>query len=208
MKNSNLILTLASVLSLTAFANHEAGHAETMFKQSHAEDSLGRETLSGGLMRNHEFIQENCGVGSYLFRHDVGCSKTTARLTDETRSLQSSSRTFETQPIAMEDSVYFSTNQAEVKSDHRSHLNDLASYLKENPNARVILSGYADATGTVPYNERLAARRAREVRSYLISANVPRSQISVVTPSQPVSETPNNSADRKVELQVESFLAE
>lgn len=209
MKKSNLILTFASVLSLTAFANHNDGHSDTTFKQSHAEDSLGSAALTGGLMRDHEYVKQNCGVGSYLFRHDVSCTKPAA-MTDEMRESRSAARTraFETQPIEMEESVFFRNNESQVKTGHQSHLDELATYLKKHPNSRVTLSGFADATGSTPYNERLASKRAREVRNYLISANVPRSQISIITPSQAVSDIPNNPADRKVELLVESFLAE
>ena len=45
---------------------------------------------------------------------------------------------------------------------------NVASYLKENPSAKVKLDGYADTeTGTPEYNQQLSVKRAEKVKSLL-----------------------------------------
>ncbi len=45
----------------------------------------------------------------------------------------------------------------------------IASYLKSNPEAKVIVKGYASKEGELEFNERLSADRAESVKSMLES---------------------------------------
>ncbi len=56
-------------------------------------------------------------------------------------------------------------------------LNKLASYLKNNPEAKVQIIGYADATGSAKYNYFLGLKRAQAVKAYLVKHGVDPEQV-------------------------------
>lgn len=75
--------------------------------------------------------------------------------------------------------VNFDNSSAEIKPSDKSTLDKLATYLSHHPTQKVTISGYSDATWTDSFNLQLSQRRAKTVRSYLISKGVKSSQITV-----------------------------
>jgi OOP family OmpA-OmpF porin len=65
------------------------------------------------------------------------------------------------------DNVRFAFNSSAIPSASYEELNKLGDFLREHPNAYVILSGYTDITGSDEYNMWLARRRAEKVQDYL-----------------------------------------
>jgi len=60
-------------------------------------------------------------------------------------------------------------------------LDTLCLYLKRNPDAKIEVGGYADASGKAEYNYNLALRRAQAVKDYLVENGVLPNQIEVVS---------------------------
>ena len=73
--------------------------------------------------------------------------------------------------------IFFTINSFKVRETEAEKIKDIADYLKQNPNAKVEVTGYADAgTGNNHINDRLAKQRADVVvkaliNEYNISAN-------------------------------------
>ncbi len=73
--------------------------------------------------------------------------------------------------------VRFTINSARVSPTEMVNVYNVAQYMKENPNAKVTITGYADKdTGTATYNQKLSERRAQAVydiltKNYGISAD-------------------------------------
>jgi OOP family OmpA-OmpF porin len=65
------------------------------------------------------------------------------------------------------DNVQFDFNSSVIPSASHEELNKLGDFLREHPNAYVILSGYTDIKGSDEYNLWLARRRAEKVQNYL-----------------------------------------
>jgi len=64
--------------------------------------------------------------------------------------------------------VFFAINSREIVPAEASKVAELAAYLKENVQAKIVVTGYADAgTGTDAINDRLAAERADAVAASL-----------------------------------------
>ncbi|WP_302577307.1 OmpA family protein [Phocaeicola barnesiae] len=64
--------------------------------------------------------------------------------------------------------VLFGLNQTNVSGDQMMNVEAIANYMKENPDSKVDISGYADkGTGTDQINERLAMERANSVADEL-----------------------------------------
>ncbi len=57
---------------------------------------------------------------------------------------------------------------------------ELVSYLRENPEAKIEIGAYADATGEAKLNRELSQKRAETVRDYFLRKDIPESQLSVV----------------------------
>ena len=63
--------------------------------------------------------------------------------------------------------VYFETNSAKLQTISNIELDALAAYLKTTPNARILIEGHTDNTGTVAQNNLLSAQRAEAISNYL-----------------------------------------
>ncbi|MCM1020799.1 MAG: OmpA family protein [Muribaculum sp.] len=64
--------------------------------------------------------------------------------------------------------VRFSINSAKVTSKEMVNVYNIAQWMKANPDAKVVIKGYADKkTGTAAYNMKLSERRAQSVYNIL-----------------------------------------
>ena len=77
--------------------------------------------------------------------------------------------------------VYFGFDQYAIGSDEREKLQEVASFLSSNPNARILVEGYCDWKGTPAYNKSLGDRRASSVRDYLVDLGVESSRIEILS---------------------------
>jgi peptidoglycan-associated lipoprotein len=66
----------------------------------------------------------------------------------------------------LESRVFFDYDDAAVRADARTTLEDKARVLRENPEIRLRIEGHADERGSTEYNLALGSRRASSVVSY------------------------------------------
>ena len=64
-------------------------------------------------------------------------------------------------------SIYFDFDKSNVRSNQSATLNAVASCLKANPSARIVVEGHSDERGANDYNLALGDRRANTVKRYL-----------------------------------------
>lgn len=78
-------------------------------------------------------------------------------------------------------SIYFRTNSSTVdtKLYHRE-LEEIVSLLKNNPDTRILVEGYADHTGHTTGNLPLSQKRAQSVVNYLVSQGISSSRLTAV----------------------------
>ncbi len=76
--------------------------------------------------------------------------------------------------------VTFETGSAELGPLSKYQLNDLATYLKQNPTMRIQLAGHTDNTGAPEENMTLSENRARMVYDYLVEQGVEESRLSAI----------------------------
>lgn len=86
--------------------------------------------------------------------------------------------------------IYFGFDQYGIGSDERLKLQDVASYLESNLDARILVEGYCDWKGTPAYNKSLGDRRASSVRDYLVDLGIDINRIEVLSVGDEQS-TPN-----------------
>ena len=85
-------------------------------------------------------------------------------------------------PVAVEPirrDIFFLINKAVIRDTEASKVNDIVAYLNENKDAKVQVTGYADAgTGNDKINDRLAAQRADAVVKALKDAGIAADRIT------------------------------
>lgn len=107
------------------------------------------------------------------------------------------------------DDLHFATGSAELPANAAQTVQALSATMRQYPNARVRIEGYADARGSEQSNAQLGARRAEAVARALIGAGVDASRVSSATGSEsnPVdtNATPQGQAmNRRTDLVVVS----
>ena len=91
--------------------------------------------------------------------------------------------------------VRFTINSAKVSRNDKVTLYDVAKYMNENEDVKVVINGYADKkTGTAEYNKALSERRANAVKKILVENGVDESRMTINAnggDAQPYADTNN-----------------
>ena len=83
---------------------------------------------------------------------------------------------FEDKPLEVRN-ILFGYNNAMVNKDDYSFLDEVAAYLKANPQAKIEIGAHTDGIGSVEYNLKLSARRAQSCMNYLVNAGVDKKRL-------------------------------
>ncbi|WP_458700142.1 OmpA family protein [Sulfurospirillum sp. 1307] len=76
--------------------------------------------------------------------------------------------------------VNFDTNKAEISQMYMSKIKEVAEFLADNKDYKVVLEGHTDSRGSQKYNQMLSEKRANSVKQALVSLGVDASRISAV----------------------------
>ena len=92
--------------------------------------------------------------------------------------------------------IFFPIGNTNIAKSQRTKIAEIVEYMKENPDAKITLTGYADkGTGSVRFNDKIAARRALTVYNTLAAKGVAKSRMikkSAGSRVQPFSENGMN----------------
>jgi peptidoglycan-associated lipoprotein len=77
--------------------------------------------------------------------------------------------------------AFFDLDKADIRPDAQQALQQDANFLKQYPEARVIIEGYCDERGSTEYNLALGQRRANAVKEYLVSLGIPAANLSTIS---------------------------
>jgi len=78
-------------------------------------------------------------------------------------------------------SVYFDFDKFDVKEEYRAIVEAHANYLRQNPNAKMLIQGNADERGSREYNVGLGQRRSDTVKRALVLLGAREGQIESVS---------------------------
>ena len=91
--------------------------------------------------------------------------------------------------------IFFPIANSKIATSESSKINDIVNYMKENPDAKITVTGYADkGTGNVDINTKIAAQRAQTVYNTLVNKGISKSRI--VKESKGSSEQPYKENDK------------
>jgi outer membrane protein OmpA-like peptidoglycan-associated protein len=108
-----------------------------------------------------------------------------------------------TQPVR----VHFYLNSSKIKKEYLPYLNIVAKYLKTHPDVKVKIKGYTDNIGSKKYNDKLALKRAKTVKQYLVKLGVSPNRIMIdgVGKSEYIVSN-NNELDRFTNRRAEFYI--
>ena len=101
-------------------------------------------------------------------------------------------------PAPLRRDIFFKINSTKIRPEEVQKVVDIANYLKDNRDARVVMTGYADkGTGNASINARLAAGRAKAVKDMLVKDyNIPESRITYDSKGDTVQPFAENDKNR------------
>lgn len=82
-------------------------------------------------------------------------------------------------PVVLE-GVHFKFDSAQLTSQAREVLDEVAESLQANPDVEVLIEGYTDSIGSSAYNQRLSQLRAESAMNYLVSQGIEQSRLKAV----------------------------
>lgn len=102
------------------------------------------------------------------------------------------------------EAVYFDFDQFNLAPDQRGKVIELAEFLADNRDARLLIEGYCDWKGTAAYNKALGERRAHSVKDYLVELGTDPRRIDTLSIGDehaiPEAMTDQASLDRRAEF--------
>jgi K(+)-stimulated pyrophosphate-energized sodium pump len=98
--------------------------------------------------------------------------------------------------------LYFDTGKADLPADAGKALEPVVAKAKANAGAKVVISGFHDATGDVAQNQELAKNRALAVRDSLKAAGIAEERVEMKKPEQ-TQGTGDAKEARRVEVKVQ-----
>jgi outer membrane protein OmpA-like peptidoglycan-associated protein len=104
--------------------------------------------------------------------------------------------------------VNFNLNSSVLTNEAKTTLDKVVTALRENPEVKVKIVGHTDNIGSKKYNDWLSLRRAKSVKSYLVSKGISSARLTTagVGFSEPIAtnDTPEGRAkNRRIEFHVE-----
>lgn len=76
--------------------------------------------------------------------------------------------------------IYFSFNRITIRPSEVSKLKSILHILKENPEMKVMVTGWCDTRGSVAVNRRISRQRAQALKTWLVKRGIAASRISVI----------------------------
>ena len=74
--------------------------------------------------------------------------------------------------------IFFTIGNSTIAKSHRNKISEIVTYMQENPDAKITLTGYADkGTGSAAINDKIAARRAQTVYNTLAAKGVAKNRM-------------------------------
>ncbi|MCY7351668.1 MAG: OmpA family protein [Cytophagaceae bacterium] len=105
------------------------------------------------------------------------------------------------------DNVYFDQSSPDIRPDSHAQLDELAEWLKGQPEFKVEIAGHTDRLGDPRLNVFLSENRAKAILNYLVKKGVPRKRMRYMgygfsRPVAPSDVEENQKKNRRVEVRV------
>lgn len=113
----------------------------------------------------------------------------------------------EKNPDGSKAGVYFATEMYDINSNSKLALDKLVKVFSTYPETNILIEGHTDDKGTESYNQTLSTRRAKAVGSYIKSAGIAASRLTIkwygeMQPKVDNTSDANRAENRRVEFAI------
>lgn len=98
--------------------------------------------------------------------------------------------------------VYFDSGKAEIAPAFAERAKALIDHLRTHADAKAVVSGYSDPTGSAATNAAMSQQRAQAVSAALEAAGVPAASIVLEKPADITGTGDTNAESRRVEVTI------
>lgn len=86
--------------------------------------------------------------------------------------------------------IYFDFGSAEIREESKPIITEIISYLKENPDVKIVVEGHTDNVGGESSNQKLSENRAKNVINKLVDGGINKDRLSIngYGSKQPISD--------------------
>jgi peptidoglycan-associated lipoprotein len=77
--------------------------------------------------------------------------------------------------------AFFDFDEASLRADAKTALENNAKWMQSNSGSSVIVEGHCDERGSVEYNLALGERRAKAAKEFLVSYGIPANRITTIS---------------------------
>lgn len=202
---SVVLVAAALVLTLTG--------CQTINENPNTAKGVGIGAAAGGLIggiigNNNGDAKKGAAIGAILGGTAGGVIG--RRMDNQAKELERIAETKRTDQglvSKLKSDILFDTGKADLKSQAKSDLAQMATIMKKYPENVLAIKGYTDSTGTAKTNETLSEKRAEAVKNQLVNNGIP---VTVVTamgmgPANPVADNKTATGrqqNRRVEIEV------
>ena len=93
--------------------------------------------------------------------------------------------------------VFFDIRSSEIKATEMEKINDMVTFLKDNPDKKIVITGYADKkTGNARINKIYSESRVKSVKKALVKAGINESRIIAESKGDSVQPFTDNDSNR------------
>ena len=122
----------------------------------------------------------NAGSGAKNEETAIRVEERVAPPSDRSRRVAPSQRDDDISSV-VGDRIFFDTDKADIRDEARAVLDRQAAWLRQHPDAKLIIEGHADERGTREYNLALGDQRAAAVRAYFVALGVRADRLRTVS---------------------------
>jgi peptidoglycan-associated lipoprotein len=176
--------TTKIVASLTAICVWEIGFADAT-RAKHSEAPVARKPLEETAVADAALLAGHC-------KEQTDDPQLTQAST-KSQAQRSGSATVH-EPVFLKQPLLFAPNGVNLPAKSRNTLNCAVAWLDEHREARILIVGYCDDSGSETCTAVLAERRAEVVRKFLLSVGIEGHQIAGVKAWQNVNQPCRSSA--------------
>lgn len=101
-------------------------------------------------------------------------------------------------PMREPPTLYFGHNSSKLNEEQKKDLNNLVE--RFNNAGSISIEGYASKPGSIPYNQALSERRAKEVKTYFAQQGVAENKMTTLGHGEEFEQDPTESNNRKVKF--------
>lgn len=108
----------------------------------------------------------------------------------------------------LNENIYFAFDSSVLDLDSQELLKQKAAWMRDNPDASVVIEGHCDERGTNAYNLALGERRAESVKTFLMNMGIPGTRMTTISYGEEKPVDPGHNEEAWAKNRFAAFVLE